>query len=129
MTQLEALEQRLYDESIQVHCYDFDRIKLKGLYLDGKVFISPNIKSSTEKRCILMEEYCHHCYNYGNVLFDKKQEALARRQAYEMLVPLRSLRAAKKAGCCTVYEIAEQLEVTEEVLASALEHYRSKGVI
>lgn len=129
MTQLEALEQRLYDESIQVHCYDFDKIELKGLYLDGKVFISPNIKSSTEKRCILMEEYCHHCYNYGNVLYDKKQEALARRQAFEMLVPLHALKSATSDGCCTAYEIAERLDVTEEVLELALDHYRSKGVI
>lgn len=129
MTQLEALEQRLYDEGIPVHCYNFDKAKLKGLYLDGMVFVSSKVENSTEKRCILTEEYCHHCYNYGNVLCDAKQEALARRQAYEMLVPLRALNAAKKAGYCTVYEVAEYLEVTEEVLISALELYRSKGVI
>lgn len=129
MTQLEALEQRLYDECIPIYCYDFNRVKLKGLYLDGMVFISPKIEDAAEKRCILMEEYCHHCYNYGNVLRDRKQEALARRQAYEMLVPVRALKAAKKAGCCTVYEIADRLEVTEDVLISALEYYHSKGAI
>lgn len=129
MTQLEALEQRLQDENIPVKNRCFDDLPIKGLYVNGRVFLSLEIDSSTEKRCILTEEYCHHCYNYGNVLSDGKQEALARRQAYEMLVPLRSLKAAKKAGCCTVYEVAEYLEVTEEVLISALEYYRSKGVI
>lgn len=129
MTQLEALEQRLYDECIPVICHSTNELPLKGLYLDGMVFISPDIESTIEKRCILAEEYCHHCYNYGNVLCDAKQEALARRQAYEMLVPLRSLKAAEKAGCYTLYEIAEYLEVTEEVLVSALELYRARGVI
>lgn len=129
MTQLEALEQRLQDENIPVKTRCFDDLPLKGLYVNGRVFLSLEIDNTAEKRCILTEEYCHHCYNYGNVLYDKKQEALARRQAYEMLVPLRSLEAAKKSGSYTVYEIAEQLEVTEEVLAAALDYYRTKGVI
>lgn len=129
MTQLEALEQRLYDECIPVICHSTNELPLKGLYLDGMVFLSSEIKNTAEKRCVLTEEYCHHCYNYGNVLCDAKQEALARRQAYEMLVPLRALRSAEKAGCYTAWEVAEYLEVTEEVLVSALELYKSKGVI
>lgn len=128
MTHLEALEQRLYDENVAVIDYDFCNVPLKGLYVDNKIFLSP-VKNTIEKRCILTEEYCHHCYNYGNVLRDKKQEALARRQAYEMLVPLHALRSAEKAGCCTIYEVAEYLEVTEDVLVSALALYRSRGVI
>lgn len=129
MTQLEALEQRLYDENIPVRDQCFGDLKAKGIYVNGRVFISSDVENTAEKRCILTEEYCHHCYNYGNVLRDTKQEALARRQAYEMLVPLRALNAAKKAGYCTVYEVAEYLEVTEEVLISALELYRIRGMM
>ena len=128
MTHLEALEQRLYDENVAVIDYDFCDVPLKGLYVDNKIFLSP-LKNTIEKRCILAEEYCHHCYNYGNILLDKKQEALARRMSYEMLVPLRSLRAAEKAGCYTAWEVAEYLEVTEEVLVSALKYYKCKGPI
>lgn len=129
MTELEMLEQRLHDENIPVEYHNFGKLPLKALYFDGIVVLSPEVKNTTEKRCILMEEYCHSLYSAGNILRDAKQEALARRKACERLVPLRALRAAKRAGCRTLYEIADHLGVTEEVLVSALDYYRSKGTI
>lgn len=129
MTQLEALEQKVYDEGIPVLCYDFSSLPLKALWVDGTIILSRGIKNVAEKRCVLMEEYCHHRYTVGNALRDTKQEAFARGKAYERLVPSSKIKEAIKAGCCTTYEIAEQLEVTEEMLVSALEHYKAKGII
>jgi len=129
MTKIEAIEQQIQEASILLLPFDFEDTPLKALYSNGVIGLSPNIKNTAEKRCILAEEYCHHCYSVGNILCDCKQEAFARRKSYEMLVPLCLLREAEKDGCRTVYEFAEYLEVTEEVLILALAHYRAKGLI
>lgn len=129
MTRLESLEQQLYDENIPVMCHDFGHLPLKALWFDGTIILSPDIKNTTEKRCVLMEEYCHHRYSVGNILRDAKQEAFARGKAYEQLVPMPTLKKAIKKGCCTVYEIADHLDVTEEVLMAALDYYKAKGII
>lgn len=129
MTKLELLEQSIYEEGLSVMQHDFGELPLKALWFDGTIVLSPQITGSTEKRCLLAEEYCHHKYSVGNVLLDSKQEAFARQKAYEYLVPMAGLAKVLQEGCSTLYECAEQLEVTEEVLAAALNYYHSKGIL
>lgn len=129
MTRLETLEQQLYDSGLPVLRRDFKDMPAKALYVNGRIFLSRKVRNAAEKRCILAEEFCHHCLNCGNILRDEKQEAIARRKAYEMLVPLDELKGVVDSGCRSVYDLADYFDVTEDVAILAVEHYRSKGLI
>lgn len=103
----------------------------KGLCKGNKIGISKSLESAVEKRCILAEEMAHSLYTVGNILDlsnpgNLKQELFARKMAFEFLLPLSSLIDAYEKGAKGCYEIAEHLEVTEEFLIEALNHYQRK---
>ena len=102
-----------------------------GLYIDGNIALSKNLKTSAEKACILAEELGHHETSYGNILDltdsqNRKQERQARLYGYNALIGLHSLIDAFNAGCRSRYEASEYLGVTEEFLQEAVECYRDK---
>lgn len=103
---------------------------LKGLYYNGSIAIEKNL-TSTEKTCVLAEELGHHYTTVGNILDQKKvanakQELHARTWAYNECVGLIGIIKAFEAGCKSLYEMADHLEVTEDFLKDALESYRRK---
>ena len=51
---------------------------------------------------------------------------MSRIWAYNRLIGLEGIIRAYKAGCRNRYEMADLLDVTEEMLTDALEHYREK---
>lgn len=105
--------------------------ELKGLYIDGIVWINKDLGESIEKTCILAEEMGHHNTSFGNILDqrdvrNRKQELRARQWAYERLIPLTSIVAAHHAKIKSRHEIAEFLGVTEEFLQASVDRYRNK---
>lgn len=84
-----------------------------------------------QKKCVLAEEIGHFRTSSGNILdqrniSDKKQESHARVWAYNKLIGLTGIINSYKHGCTSLYEIADYLEVTEEFLSEALQHYKNK---
>ena len=126
MNRTEEMEQMISDADFTVKRWDFLSLPLTALYFDKIILLSKEVEDDNEKRCLLAEELCHGLYSSGNCLKDEKQEAYARGKAYELLLPLKELKAALKAKK-RPFEIAEELNVTEEVLAAAIAHYRAKG--
>jgi hypothetical protein len=105
--------------------------KTKGLYIDGNIALSSELKNTAEKSCILAEELGHHYTTSGNIIDmsvtqNRKQEIKARLWAYNKLVGLNGIINSYKAGCKSMYEAAEYLDVTEEFLLECIECYRSK---
>lgn len=105
--------------------------RLKGLYSDNVIFINRNIKTSTEKTCILAEELGHYHTSSGDILdqssfTNRKQELRARRWSYERLVPLSKIVQAQKAGIRNKFELAQFLGITERFLETALNRYKDK---
>lgn len=103
----------------------------KGLYRNGKIIIDKKISSPNEKSCILAEEIGHHIKTIGNILDQMdiknvKQEKIARNWAYEKLVGIVALINAFERGIRTKSELAEYLNVTEEFLDQAIQHFREK---
>ena len=99
--------------------------------MDGNVALSDRLETSAEKACILAEELGHHHTSVGNILDqtlldNKKQELKARIWAYQRLIDLEMLVDAYEHGYRDFHEVAEYLEVTEEVLREAIDFYRSK---
>lgn len=122
----------IVDESILQH----SPANISGLYIK-KPECSPTILvngslSEREKRCVLAEEAGHHYRTVGNVIdatsaFARKQEEAGRRWAYEKLVPLERLaEICLGTDYLPFWELAEELDVTEEFLVSALNYYRDK---
>ncbi len=103
---------------------------LKGLYIDGCIAIDKNM-TSVEKSCVLSEEIGHHLTTIGNILDqtktpNRKQEHRARLAAYNIQIGLEGIIRSYEAGCTSLYNMAEYLDVTEEYLKEALSAYERK---
>jgi Zn-dependent peptidase ImmA (M78 family) len=125
----EKLLQIAEHEEIEVIEFDFLG-NLKGLYEDNYIGIRKNL-NNTEKKCVLSEELGHFYKTAGNItdlksVCNRKQEAKARKYAFEKLIPLKNLIDASFNGCNNLFELAEYLEVTENFLIDTLEHYQRK---
>lgn len=99
----------------------------EGLYSDGIAWIKKDM-TSTQKRCVLAEEIGHYKTSSGDILnlhdIDNiRQELKARRWAYEKILPIDLIVNCFKSGICTLWELAEHLEVDEKFLKEALESY------
>lgn len=112
-------------------------VKEKPLYSsDGRIkgnriAIRQDIKTTTEKSCVLAEELGHHYTSVGDIIDlsdvqNRKQERQARLWAYNKQIGLYGLIRAFEHGCTSLHEIAEYLEVTEQFLHEAIECYRNK---
>lgn len=130
MTAYEELLQEADDNNIEVIEFTF-RGTNKGMYAGSTIAIRKDIETTTEKRCVLCEELEHAYATSGNILDmksvqNRRQEQIARNRSYERLVPLKSIITASFKCCTSLYELAEYLDVTEEVLKEALEYYQTK---
>ncbi len=95
-----------------------------------RVAIRHTIPTYRKKACVLAEELGHYFTSSGDILDDtpksRKQERKARMWAYDLQVGLHGLIEAKEAGCKTIYEIAEYLDVPISFLNDCLKCYRDK---
>lgn len=131
MNTYEKLQDEAYQDGIETVYMDFRSDRIKALYSDGVIAINSNIKSNIEESCHFAEELGHHYTSYGNILnqsdtSNRKQELRARAWAYNKQIGLLGLIRAYEHGCRNRFEIAEYLEVTEEVLEECLIFYRNK---
>lgn len=102
----------------------------KGRIKGNRIAIRKGL-SEREKKCILAEELGHYYTGVGNILDqsieeNRKQENLGRIYAYNKLIGLIGIIDAYRNHCRSLHESAEYLDVTEEFLLEALEHYKSK---
>lgn len=105
--------------------------QIKGLYLDNHIALSKDLRSDTQKRCILAEELGHYHTTVGDIIdqcsdSNRKQELRARLWSYNKLIGLHGIISCHKAHYTTSYEMADYLGVTEEFLQEAIQCYRSK---
>lgn len=102
----------------------------KGRIKGNRIAIRTGM-TETEKACVLAEELGHYHTSVGNILDmnntqNQKQELVARMWGYNRLIGLYGIIDCYKAGCQSIYEMAEHLDVTEEFLSEALERHRQK---
>ncbi|WP_019851511.1 ImmA/IrrE family metallo-endopeptidase [Desulfitobacterium sp. PCE1] len=130
MTLYETLCAELAQQEVGV--YEVSLLpRIKGLYCDKIIWLNRNIETEREKACTLAEEQAHYLTSVGDILDqhkirNRKQERLARRMAYEKLIPLRSFVGAYREGIRSRYEFAEYMDVTEGFLEDALSYYKEK---
>ena len=102
-----------------------------GRIYKNRIAIHNEIRTSSEKSCVLAEELGHHYTTVGNILdqssvSNRKQELRARMWAYNKLIGLMGIIKSYEHGCQSYHEMAEYLEVTEEFLRDALKRYHQK---
>lgn len=102
-------------------------MKNEGLYADGCVWINKDM-SANKKVCILAEEIGHYETTSGAILDqtntgNRKQELIARKWAYNKVVPEEKISEAISEGYTEVWEIADHLDVDEQFLREALKYY------
>ena len=131
MTTTEELRQQAADNGAEVIDWKFESDKIKGRYCDGVIAVNSQIETNAEKASILAEELGHHLTASGDILDQKdvsnrKQELRGRIWAYNRLIGLTGIIKAYRAGCRNRYEIAQNLEVTEDMLQDAVDYYHEK---
>lgn len=102
----------------------------KGLMKGNRIAIRQDIPT-VEKASVLAEELGHYYTTVGNILDQRdtdsrKQERRARIWAYNRMIGLDGLVRVYHKGCRTFYEMAEELEVSEDFFKAALEYYHEK---
>lgn len=85
----------------------------------------------TKKKCVLAEELGHYHTTAGdimdqNITENRKQEYRARLWGYDKLIGLPGIIECYRAGCRTISDMADHLEVTEDFLKEALLCYKEK---
>ena len=98
-----------------------------GLYADGCIWIKEDM-TSAKKLAVLAEEIEHYETTAGDILDqtdvrNRKQELTARRWAYEKVLPIEDIINAYNDGCREIWELAEHLDIDEDFLKAALQHY------
>lgn len=137
MNKYEELLQDASDDNVRVYeSFDLNgdddvTEKIDGLYIDGNIALDKDLKTTTEKACVLAEELGHHYTSHGNIIDlnspqNRKQEHQARLHGYNRMIGLRGIISAFNAGCQNRYEVAEHLHVTEEYLQEAIDCYTGK---
>ncbi len=105
--------------------------KADGLINGDVIGINEKVRSTSKRSCILAEELGHYYTTVGNILNvkdanNRKQERRAKVWAYDKLIGLSGIISSYKFGCRSATDMAEHLEVTEDFLKEALEHYQNK---
>ncbi|SJZ38428.1 ImmA/IrrE family metallo-endopeptidase [Garciella nitratireducens] len=103
--------------------------RIKGLYADNIIAINKNLNTTTEKVCVLAEELGHYYTSAGDILDqskleNRKQEKRARRWAVDKLIRVEDFIDAFKAGVQNRSELAEFLDVSENFIEIALDHFK-----
>lgn len=134
MTKYENLLTEAEKTGVDVIELDLGTRKKCGKYLSNKkeniAVINAKLED-VEKYEVLAEELGHHHTSFGNIVNQSnisniKQEKLARKWGYEKLVGIVSLINAFENGIRTKHAIAEHLNITEQFLNEAIQHYKEK---
>ena len=134
---MDEYENLLNDYSKEVDIVEtnlFEKVGLYGVYRNGIIFLEHSL-NITEKKAILIEEYNHFKKTVGiiideSIIDNAKQENLARRLTYERLLPLESIIRCYYDGLVYYHEVAEYLNIPEELLFEAVNYYKStRGIL
>ena len=126
MTTYEKLLSEAYENGITVKEKPLQ--SSDGRIYNNRIAIRESIETTATKTCVLAEELGHYYTTVGNIIRqdnsnNRKQERLARKWAYEKIVPIEYIHFAISDGHTEIWDMAEYLDVDEEFLKDALIYY------
>lgn len=109
---------------------EFKLRTVDGKCYGNRIAINSSL-TQEEKACVLAEELSHYLFTVGDITdqtnpSNRKHELIARRKSYEKLVTPEDLINSILSGVDAIYDLAEKLDVTEEVLIECIKHYKRK---
>lgn len=130
MNKFEKLLSKISDEVPVIEMNLIEETGLEAAYEDNYIYLDKDLPNN-KKYVHLSEEYAHHKTSVGNILDyndpeSRKQEIVARKFSVERILSLDKFIECYEHGFTSIYECAEYLEVTEEVIYEALWHYHTK---
>ena len=99
--------------------------------VDDNYYIGLNYRkmdNSVQEKEILAEElghyYCNALYNINSdATTIRKKEYRAKKWAFQALIPYQVLLSLKEQGYTAIYDIAEKLDVSQELVETAYNYY------
>jgi Domain of unknown function (DUF955). len=136
VSHVDALMQHAYDHDIFVYQHALAGVNAIAFQSQGEYVIAIDTKSivtEAEQAVILAHELGHiergALYNnltpYETI---DRCEHKAWTATIERLAPVRKLKAAIRSCGGRLWEVAEDLGVTEDLINRAIAHYRTKGI-
>lgn len=112
----------------ELFMFNFD-----GLTVNNTIYINTDLTES-EKYCVLAEELAHYDNDVGDItdqsiVKNRQCELRSRRKALNMICSPKDLERAFNHGCRNRFEIAEYLDLPEQIIEFAFNTYIQKGVI
>lgn len=132
----ERLERVAYNESIDINSYpiSFAKSFILDCHPCSIAIDRGQVASESEEIALLAHELGHYftgcLYNADSPLQTKGRcEYRANAWMVKALCPIDNLKKAIVNGCNTIWELADELSLSEVVINQAIEIYRCKGMI
>lgn len=134
---LQDVYSRIENNNISVFPFGIDKIKAVTIETDNRYGIFVNheeIVDKNEEFCVLAHEYGHCKSGTTHKLSSPfslicQHEYRADRRAILDFLPIDKIKRAIEEGSQTLYEIAEYLDMPEEFVSKAIQHYTCMGLI
>lgn len=128
---------KIQDNDIEVMHFGLPNIKSVSVEADSRygIFINhKEIESSDEEFIVATHEYGHCMTGSTHPLYSpldiiSKHEYRADRRAVLDFLPIEKIKSAIKSGCRSVYEFSEYLDVPEQFVIKAFQHYTAMDLI
>lgn len=134
---IDKVYEKIQDNDIEVIHFGLPNIKSVSIEANNKygIFINhKEIENSDEEFLVATHEY-GHCMTgsthppYSPLDIISKHEYRADRKAVLDFLPIDRIKAAIKYGCRTVYEFSEYLDMPEQFVLKAFQHYNAMELI
>lgn len=130
MSNYENLISIAHSHGINVIETDLGIDKPFGKCIGNLIIINKRV-SECERFCVLAEELGHFNLTIGditnqNIINNRKQESIARRWSYEKIISPEDIIDAILSGIDNIYDLAENLNVTEDFLIESIKYFKTK---
>lgn len=133
----EQIYTKIQDNNIKIFSCNLKNIKSVSIETDNRygIFINyKEIENSEEEFLVVTHEY-GHCITgsthppYSPLDVVAKHEYRADRKAVLDFLPIERIQSAIKDGCRSAYEFSEYLDVPEQFVIKAFQHYTAMDLI
>lgn len=134
---IDKVYEKIQDNGIKVFNFGLPNIKSVSVEADSSygIFINyKEIENSNEEFLVATHEY-GHCMTgsthppYSSLDIISKHEYRADRRAVLDFLPIDKIKSAIKDGCRSAYEFSEYLDMPEQFVLKAFQHYNAMELI
>lgn len=134
---VDKVYKKIQSNGIELMHFGLPNVKSVSVETDGiyGIFINhKEIEDSNEEFMVITHEY-GHCMTgsthppYSPVDLVSRHEYKADRKAVLDFLPINKIKAAIKYGCRNIYELSEHLDMPEQFVLKAFQHYNAMDLI